>query len=120
MPEMNSFHMTSEEFRSYGRMVIDWIADYYEMVESLPVLSTVQPGEIRAALPEEPPQDGEQFEDVLQDFEKIILPGHNALAIAKFLRLFPSQHLGAIHSGRLAILRIGCAGYALDHQPGVH
>ena len=46
-----SFHMTPAEFRRHGREVVDWIADYYERVESLPVLSQVEPGQIRASLP---------------------------------------------------------------------
>ena len=45
-------HMTPEQFRRYGHETIDWIADYYERVESRPVLSQVAPGDIRAALPE--------------------------------------------------------------------
>jgi hypothetical protein len=30
MNEHKSCHMTPEEFRCYGRQVVDWIADYYE------------------------------------------------------------------------------------------
>ena len=51
MPQDKSFHMTPDEFRRYGRAVVDWIADYYEQVESLPVLSQVEPGQIRSSLP---------------------------------------------------------------------
>ena len=40
--------MTPDEFRRHGREMIDWIADYMERVESLPVLSQAQPGEIRS------------------------------------------------------------------------
>ena len=50
--------MTPEEFRQRGRQVVDWIADYMERVESLPVLSRVEPGEIRARLPTTPPESG--------------------------------------------------------------
>ena len=44
-------HMTPDEFRRYGRQVVDWIADYYERIETFPVLSQVEPGAVRAALP---------------------------------------------------------------------
>ena len=50
-----SYHMTPDEFRRYGREVVDWIADYYERIESYPVLSQVQPGEVRAGLPAQAP-----------------------------------------------------------------
>ena len=51
MPHEQSLHMTTEQFRQHGRQVVDWISDYYDRIETLPVLSQVQPGEIRAALP---------------------------------------------------------------------
>ncbi|HDZ89054.1 MAG TPA: aspartate aminotransferase family protein, partial [Deltaproteobacteria bacterium] len=48
MSKNKSFHMSPDDFRRCGRAVVDWIADYYEKVESLPVLSRVEPGQIRA------------------------------------------------------------------------
>ena len=44
MHEEQGFHMTPEEFRRRGREVVDWIADYWERVETLPVLSRVAAG----------------------------------------------------------------------------
>ena len=43
-----SAHMTPDQFRRHGREVIDWIADYYERLESFPVLAQVAPGDVRA------------------------------------------------------------------------
>ena len=37
MDKKTGFHMTAEEFRRHGRAVVDWIADYYENIESFPV-----------------------------------------------------------------------------------
>jgi hypothetical protein len=34
MSEEKSYPMTPEAFRKYGRAVVDWIADYYEKIES--------------------------------------------------------------------------------------
>ena len=50
MSDRKKYHMTPDQFRQHGRELVDWIADYYEQVESFPVLSQVQPGEIRAQL----------------------------------------------------------------------
>ncbi len=58
MPANKSYHMTPDEFREAGRAAVDWIADYYEQIESYPVLSQVKPGQIRAALPPDPPAAG--------------------------------------------------------------
>ena len=45
-----SYHMSVEDFRRYGKEMIDWIADYYEKVDRYPVLSRVKPGEIGDSL----------------------------------------------------------------------
>ena len=49
--------------------------DYQENVGHYPVLSQVAPGDIRAALPAEPPEQGESFDAVLRDVDSIIMPG---------------------------------------------
>ena len=48
--------MTPEEFRRAGHELIDWIANYRESIESLPVRAPVAPGEVRAKLPDAPPE----------------------------------------------------------------
>ncbi|MDZ7779345.1 MAG: pyridoxal-dependent decarboxylase [Gemmatimonadota bacterium] len=63
------------ELRRFAHEVADWIADYLDTVEGLPVLSAVEPGEIRARLPDSPPEVGESMEDALRDFREIVLPG---------------------------------------------
>ena len=75
MLDEKSFHMTPEEFRRHGHAVVDWIADYQSRIESFPVLSPVRPGEIRAALPVNPPARGEPFDALLKDVGRLILPG---------------------------------------------
>ena len=89
-----SFHMDAEEFRKNAYAVVDWIADYYKRIEEFPVLSQVRPGEIRAALPRECPQNGEPFEEVLRDVEKIILPGVTHWQSPNFFAFFPSNASG--------------------------
>ncbi len=62
-------------FRDDAALVADWIARYLEGVRELPVLAQVEPGQIRAALPEEPPERAEPFADVVRDLDEILLPG---------------------------------------------
>jgi aromatic-L-amino-acid decarboxylase len=83
--------MSPDEFRRYGRAVVDWIADYHERIESFPVLSRSAPGEVRAALPDKPPERGEPFEAMLADVEKIILPGITHWQSPKFHAFFPGN-----------------------------
>ncbi len=67
--------MPSEVFRSSGHKLVDWIADYLGGIENFPVLPRVEPGEVRNSLPDSAPQEGESMEAILEDFNKIILPG---------------------------------------------
>jgi aromatic-L-amino-acid decarboxylase len=66
--------MSSDEFRRYGRELVDWIANYFERIEEFPVLSQIEPGWLRSNLPSEPPETGEDFSAVLSDVDKLILP----------------------------------------------
>jgi aromatic-L-amino-acid decarboxylase len=96
-----NFHMTPEQFRQYGKAVIDWIADYYEKVESLPVLSQVHPGDIRNSLPEHPPEKGESVTDMLKDVERLILPGITHWQSPNFFAYFPANASGPAILGDL-------------------
>ena len=67
--------MSAEEFRRYGHQLIDWVADYLSHPERYPVLSQNQPGAVKAALPNAPPTAGESFDAILEDLDRVILPG---------------------------------------------
>ena len=67
--------MDPEEFRREAHRIVDWIADYFANPERYPVLSRVRPGEIRDALPAAAPETGERFDAILDDFERVLMPG---------------------------------------------
>ena len=67
--------MDAEAFRREGYRLVDWIASYFEHSERYPVLSRVKPGDIRSALPERAPEQGESFDAIFADFERVIVPG---------------------------------------------
>lgn len=71
-PELGD--MPKEDFRRFGYEVVDWIADYFERIETLPVLSPNNPNDLSDSLPKSAPETGEDFERVLADVEKLILP----------------------------------------------
>jgi len=69
---------TPEEFRKQLHELADWIADFRENIESLRVApnpAVAGPGAIRAQLPRQPPEDGEPFEKILSDVDRLIVPG---------------------------------------------
>jgi len=117
MPDEKSFHMTPEEFRRHGHAVVDWIADYYERIESFPVLSQAAPGQIRASLPAHAPAKGEPFHVMLADIEKLILPGITHWQSPNFYAYFPCNASGAAILGDLLSSGLGVQGMLWATSP---
>jgi aromatic-L-amino-acid decarboxylase len=67
--------MDPGDFRLAGHRLVDWIADYLADPGRYPVLSRVHPGDIASALPASAPADGEPFDAIFADFERIVVPG---------------------------------------------
>jgi aromatic-L-amino-acid decarboxylase len=55
--------------------ITGWIERYLENPERYPVLSTVRPGDIARQLPAAPPAEAEDMDAILDDFERVLLPG---------------------------------------------
>ncbi len=117
MPEGSAYHMTPDEFRKHGRALVDWIADYYERVESFPVQSPVAPGEVRARLPEAPPEAGEDFAAMMRDVENIILPGITHWQSPNFFGYFPANASGPSILGELLSAGLGVQGMLWATSP---
>src|SRR5207245_9170289 len=77
-----------EIFRQQLHRLADWIADYRGKIETLRVARDNKPGAIRAALPAQPPEQGEPFEKILADVDQVILPGMVHWSHPMFLAYF--------------------------------
>jgi len=117
VPDEKSFHMTPDDFRRHGHAVVDWIADYYARIESFPVLSLVEPGQVRASLPTDPPAKGEPFQAILQDVEKLILPGITHWQSPNFFAFFPANASGPAILGDLLSSGLGVQGMLWATSP---
>lgn len=80
--------LPAEEFRRLGHRLVDWIAEYLEDSRRYPVLAQVQPGDIRKVLPRHAPEHPEKLDLVLDDFERLILPGITHWNHPRFLAYF--------------------------------
>ena len=72
-PELGD--MPADEFRAALHRIADWVADYRQNIEELKVSPDILPGEIIARLTTSPPDDAVPLENILQDFQEIIMPG---------------------------------------------
>ena len=65
----------ADELDRQAQRVVRWMQDYLAHPERFPVVARVGPGDIAAALPTEPPASAESLDTILDDFERVIVPG---------------------------------------------
>jgi aromatic-L-amino-acid/L-tryptophan decarboxylase len=117
MENHQEYHMSADEFRYWGYKTIDWIANYLETVDKLSVLSQVEPGEIRAKLPETAPVKGESFANILQDLDEIIIPGLTHWQSPNFFAFFPTGISAPSILGELVNAGLGVQGMLWATSP---
>ena len=117
MNNKETIHMSINEFKENGYKVIDWIADYYENIESYPVLSQAKPGELRSTLPKNPPQDGERFNNILAEMNEKIIPGVTHWQSPNFFAYFPCNSTGPAILGDLLSSGLGIQGMLWASSP---
>ncbi|TCL07996.1 aromatic-L-amino-acid decarboxylase [Shimia isoporae] len=83
--------MDWSDFARWGARISDWAKTYHDTIRDRPVRAQVAPGEILAALPETPPQQGGAMEDVFADFEKTVMPGITHWQHPRFFAYFPAN-----------------------------
>ena len=83
--------LDTRAFRRHAHEVADWIADYFEKIESLPVRSQAAPGDLLAALPARAPEQAESMEQILDDFRQLIPPHMTHWQHPSFFAFFPAN-----------------------------
>jgi aromatic-L-amino-acid decarboxylase len=83
--------MSAEEFRRFGHEIVDWIANYFEHIEELPVLAQIEPGDLKAQLPNSPPAHGESMAAILADVDKLIVPALTHWSHPSFFAYFATS-----------------------------
>lgn len=78
-------------FQATGHNLIDWLSDYFNNVENYSVCSKLNPGDIEKKLPARAPDRGEPYKEILDDFNKIIMPGITHWQHPGFHAYFPSN-----------------------------
>jgi len=107
----------ADSFRKDGQQAIDWIADYLERAEDLPVLSQVKPWEVYKSLPAKPPQQPESFDAILKDLNEKILPGITHWQSPHFHAYFPANSSPASVLGDLLSSGLGVQGMLWATSP---
>jgi aromatic-L-amino-acid decarboxylase len=109
--------MDANEFRRLGHQLVDWIADYRDRMPSLPVMSQVRPGEIRARFPRSPPARGGGLARAIAALDRDVLPGVTHWNHPAFFAYFPSNTSLASVLGDLAAAGLGAQGMSWVTSP---
>ncbi len=109
--------MSSEEFRKNGYNHVDWIADYLSNTEKYPPLSQVNPGDILKRIPQIPPKEGEDIENVLADVDKILMDGITHWNHPGFMAYFNSTSSGPGILAELITAALGANGMLWKTSP---
>ena len=111
--------MSPEDFRRYGHRLIDWLADYHESLAKRPVMARTRPGEVRDALPAAPPNEPEDFAAVIDDLDRIVVPGLSLWQHPRFFGYFPANALLAGVLGDLVSTGLGVIGLSWQSSPAL-
>jgi aromatic-L-amino-acid decarboxylase len=86
--------MSGTEFRRFGHELVDWIADYFDNIDDLPVLAAIEPGDLKAKLPPTPPEQGEPMEVIVADVDRLIVPALTHWSHPSFFAYFATSTSG--------------------------
>ncbi|HLN21045.1 MAG TPA: aminotransferase class I/II-fold pyridoxal phosphate-dependent enzyme [Bacteroidales bacterium] len=109
--------MKPDEFRKHAHELVEWMAAYMENVEKYPVKSQVKPGEIKNRLPDDPPSDPESFSSLMEDFEKIIMPGISHWQSPNFFAYFPANNSMPSVLAEMLTATLGVQGMVWETSP---
>jgi aromatic-L-amino-acid decarboxylase len=109
--------MDSKEFRIRGKEMIDFVADYLDKIEERPVLPKVKPGYIRSLISAEAPLKPEKWEDLIQDIERVIMPGITHWHSPHFHAYFPTANSYPAICADILSDAIACIGFSWIASP---
>jgi len=110
--------MTSaDEFREFGKAMIDYVADYLENIRERPVLPNVRPGYLQQLVPTEAPEDPETWQEVMTDIERVIMPGVTHWHSPQFHAYFPTANSYPAIVGDILSDAIACIGFSWIASP---
>jgi histidine decarboxylase len=94
-----------------GKEMVDYIADYLETIRDRRVFPDVQPGYMRNLLPESAPNEGEEWNAIFSDIERVIMPGITHWQSPHMHAYFPALNSFPSLLGDMLADAINCLGF---------
>ncbi|XP_040288009.1 aromatic-L-amino-acid decarboxylase-like [Bufo bufo] len=109
--------MNSEDFRNRGKDMVDYITNYLEQIELRQVYPSVEPGYLRPMIPDSAPEEGETYEDIMKDVERVIMPGVTHWHSPYFFAYFPTASSYPAMLADMLCGALGCIGFSWAASP---
>ncbi|XP_012262153.2 aromatic-L-amino-acid decarboxylase-like [Athalia rosae] len=109
--------MDTDEFREFGRAAVDYVADYTDTLRDRPVIPNVEPGYLGKLVPDEAPEKPESWKTVMEDVERVIMPGMTHWNSPQFHAYYPSANSYPSIVAEMLIAGIGCLGFSWMTSP---
>ncbi|XP_050089066.1 histidine decarboxylase isoform X3 [Anopheles aquasalis] len=109
--------MDFDEYRKRGKEMVDYIADYLQNIRDRRVFPDVRPGYMRTMVPESAPLDGEQWESIFGDIERVIMPGVTHWQSPRMHAYFPALNSFPSLLGDMLADGINCLGFTWASSP---
>ncbi|GJN39702.1 hypothetical protein PR202_gb28837 [Eleusine coracana subsp. coracana] len=106
-----------DDVRACLHKAVDFVADYLQSVESLPVLPDVQPGYLRKLLNPSPPATSAPFDVAMKELRAAVVPGTTHWASPNFFAFFPATNSAAAIAGELVASAMNTVGFTWQAAP---
>ncbi|KFD55525.1 hypothetical protein M513_03577 [Trichuris suis] len=103
--------MEPEQLRKWGKLMIDYVADYWTTLPSRKPCPDVNPGYIRQLVPADAPEKGDSWENIFADLENVIMKGVTHWHHPRFFSYFPTGNSYPSVIGDILSDGIGALGF---------
>lgn len=109
--------MNHDDLNHWSKRAADWISEYYKGLRDRPVRAQVSPGETRALLPVQPPENAEPMEQIFADFEAIVPGAMTHWQHPRFFAYFPANAAPASILAEQLVAAMGVQGMLWQTSP---
>ncbi|KAK7576159.1 hypothetical protein V9T40_012445 [Parthenolecanium corni] len=109
--------MDVTEFKEFAQNMVEYIGHYLETIRDRRVLPSVEPGYLRPLIPDSAPQNPDRWQDVMQDIERVIMPGVTHWHSPRFHAYFPTANSYPALVADMLSDAIACIGFSWIASP---
>lgn len=109
--------MLAPDFKDFAKEMTDYVANYLENIRDRRVVPEVQPGYLRPLIPDAAPTKPENWQAVMADVERVIMPGVTHWQSPRFHAYFPTANSYPAIVADMLSGAIACIGFSWIASP---